>query len=81
MAILSILINRVNLVQSHYGTKRILNAPATLPGAGWASSAGTTSADFLNLGIGPRAVAMGEAQVGLADDDVKTFGRFDRDCT
>lgn len=45
----------------------------TLPGAGEASSAGTTSADFLNLGIGPRAVAMGEAQVGLADDIFATY--------
>jgi hypothetical protein len=34
----------------------------------WATPSGTTSADFLNLGINPRAVAMGEAQVGLADD-------------
>jgi len=32
------------------------------------SDAGTTAANFLKLGIGPRAVAMGEAQVGLADD-------------
>ncbi len=29
---------------------------------------GTTAANFLKLGIGPRAIAMGEAQVGLADD-------------
>src|SRR5438309_11866769 len=33
-----------------------------------ASDAGTTAANFLKLGIGPRAIAMGEAQVGLADD-------------
>ncbi len=33
-----------------------------------ASDAGTSSADFLNLGIGPRAIAMGNAQVGVADD-------------
>ena len=34
----------------------------------WAGDAGTTGANFLKLGIGPRAIAMGEAQVGLADD-------------
>jgi hypothetical protein len=33
-----------------------------------AADAGTTSADFLKVGIGPRAAAMGDAQVGLADD-------------
>src|SRR5437762_1251930 len=33
-----------------------------------ASDTGTTAANFLKLGIGPRAIAMGEAQVGLADD-------------
>ena len=38
-----------------------------------AADSGTTAADFLNLGIGPRAVAMGEAQVGLADDVYATY--------
>jgi hypothetical protein len=38
-----------------------------------AADPGTTSANFLKLGIGPRAVAMGEAQVGLADDVYATF--------
>jgi len=38
-----------------------------------ASDAGTTAADFLNIGVGPRAVAMGDAQVGLADDAYSTF--------
>ena len=33
-----------------------------------ASDPGTTAADFLNLGAGPRAIAMGDAQVGLAND-------------
>jgi tetratricopeptide (TPR) repeat protein len=33
-----------------------------------AADTGTTAANFLKLGIGPRAIAMGEAQVGLADD-------------
>src|SRR5437870_7030522 len=33
-----------------------------------ASEPGTSSANFLKLGAGPRAIAMGEAQVGLADD-------------
>src|SRR5258706_4828173 len=44
---------------------------------GWrvafASDPGTTSADFLKLGIGPRATAMGGAQVGLADDVYATY--------
>ncbi len=38
-----------------------------------AGDAGSTSANFLKLGIGPRAVAMGEAQVGLADDVYATY--------
>src|SRR5438552_14250115 len=38
-----------------------------------ASDTGTTAANFLKLGIGPRAVAMGEAQVGLADDVYATY--------
>ncbi|MBI4056002.1 MAG: PorV/PorQ family protein [Elusimicrobia bacterium] len=33
-----------------------------------ASSPGTSSADFLNIGIGARQAGMGEAAVGLADD-------------
>jgi len=44
-----------------------------LPGAVLASDTGTTSADFLNLGAGPRAIAMGDAQVGLADDVFSTY--------
>src|SRR5437762_1832991 len=39
----------------------------------WAGDAGTTAADFLNLGIGPRAIAMGDAQTGLADDVYATY--------
>jgi len=38
-----------------------------------AADPGTTSANFLKLGIGPRAVAMGEAQVGVADDVYATY--------
>src|SRR5437879_1768420 len=38
-----------------------------------ASDTGTTAANFLKLGIGPRAIAMGEAQVGLADDVYATY--------
>lgn len=38
-----------------------------------ASDPGTTAANFLNLGIGPRAIAMGDAQVGLADDVYATY--------
>ena len=34
----------------------------------FASGPGSTAADFLNLGAGPRAIAMGDAQVGLAND-------------
>src|SRR5476651_1167998 len=43
------------------------------PGFSIASDPGTTSADFIKLGIGPRAAAMGEAQVGLADDVYSTY--------
>src|SRR5260370_42349095 len=49
----------------------------TCLGVGWGSAQaadpGTTSANFLKLGIGPRASAMGEAQVGLADDVYATY--------
>src|ERR1700704_2769799 len=38
-----------------------------------AADSGTTSANFLKMGVGPRAVAMGEAQVGLADDVYATY--------
>src|SRR5437773_12566900 len=38
-----------------------------------AADTGTTGANFLKLGIGPRAIAMGEAQVGLADDVYATY--------
>ncbi len=38
-----------------------------------AADPGTTAANFLNVGIGPRAIAMGEAQVGLADDVYATY--------
>jgi hypothetical protein len=34
----------------------------------WASGPGTTSADILNIGIGARAIGMGEAYVAQADD-------------
>src|SRR5258708_701387 len=34
----------------------------------FATDPGSTAANFLKLGIGPRAIAMGKAQVGLADD-------------
>ena len=44
-----------------------------LPGMGWGAGSGTTSANFLKLGIGPRAIAMGDAQVGLADDVFATY--------
>lgn len=45
---------------------------ALLPGPGWASfsssARGTTAAQFLKLGVGARAVAMGEAYSALADE-------------
>lgn len=55
--------------------RRALAAPilaALLPAVGWASfsssAVGTTAAQFLKLGVGARAVAMGEAYSALADD-------------
>ena len=39
----------------------------------WASDAGTSSANFLKIGIGPRAIAMGNAQVAVADDVYATY--------
>jgi hypothetical protein len=37
-------------------------------GAAWASGAGTTGADVLKIGVGARAIAMGEAYAAQADD-------------
>src|SRR6185437_12221378 len=34
----------------------------------WASGPGTTAADILNIGVGARAIGMGEAYVAQADD-------------
>src|SRR5262245_59502334 len=34
----------------------------------WGSSAGTTGADVLKIGVGARAIAMGEAYAAQADD-------------
>jgi hypothetical protein len=42
-------------------------------GPAFASDPGTTAANFLKLGIGPRAIALGNAQVGLADDVYATY--------
>ena len=55
--------------------KRLLAIVLVLLGSGaaLASDPGTTAANFLKLGVGPRAVAMGEAQVGLADDVYATY--------
>ncbi len=50
-----------------------LLASLILPGMLHAGGAGTTGANFLKLGAGPRAVAMGDAQVGLADDAYATY--------
>src|SRR5260370_344404 len=36
--------------------------------ASWASGPGTTSADILKIGVGARAIGMGEAYVAQADD-------------
>src|SRR6185503_6293070 len=45
-------------------------AVGLLPGEqlAWASGAGTTAADVLNVGVGARAIGMGEAYVAQADD-------------
>jgi hypothetical protein len=39
----------------------------------YASEPGTTGANFLKIGIGPRAVGMGEAQVAICDDVTSVF--------
>jgi len=45
-------------------------ATVLLAGTGfsWASGPGTTSADILNIGVGARAIGMGEAYTAQADD-------------
>jgi len=42
-------------------------------GPATASDSGTAAADFLNLGAGPRAIAMAGAQTGLANDAYATY--------
>ncbi len=39
----------------------------------YASDSGTTGANFLKIGIGPRAVGMGEAQVAICNDVTSVF--------
>jgi hypothetical protein len=39
----------------------------------WASDPGTTAANFLELGAGPRAIGMGGAHVAVADDAYATW--------
>src|SRR5258706_15883429 len=51
----------------------ILGLLVTWAGFAAASDPGTTAANFLKLGIGPRAIAMGNAQVGLANDVYATY--------
>ena len=51
----------------------ILVLSASFSGTVQGSDPGTTSANFLKLGVGPRAIAMGNAQVGLADDVYATY--------
>lgn len=46
---------------------------AFFPAFAAASDPGTTAANFLKLGVGPRAIGMGEAQVGLADDAYSVY--------
>jgi hypothetical protein len=55
--------------------KRLVTISVMFVGLGpvFAADAGTTAANFLKLGIGPRAIAMGNAQVGLADDVFATY--------
>src|ERR1700719_1471658 len=61
------------------GCRPYMNRLSFLPflfiglGTAQAADPGTTSANFLKLGIGPRAIGMGEAQVGLADDVYATY--------
>jgi hypothetical protein len=51
----------------------LLALSLSFAGGAWAADAGTAGANFLKIGVGPRAVGMGEAQVGLADDAYATY--------
>src|SRR4029077_5172701 len=51
----------------------ILLLTACWAGVAQSSDPGTTAANFLKLGVGPRAIAMGNAQVGLANDVYATY--------
>src|SRR6266446_4057191 len=52
------------ILASILGVGMILQGQAAL----WASGPGTTGADILRIGVGARAIAMGEAYVAQADD-------------
>src|SRR4051812_33927388 len=43
------------------------------PAGPLAKEFGTTGADFLTIGAGPRAVGMGEAHVAVADDSYASY--------
>src|SRR5689334_8512028 len=52
-------------------TLKTIFAAAVLVGVGqiaWAASAGTTGAEILKIGVGARAIGMGEAYTAQADD-------------
>src|SRR4051812_383432 len=51
----------------------LIAIPAAVPKNASSAQVGTTGASFLTLGAGPRAVAMGEAFVGVADDSYASY--------
>ena len=52
------------IIASIVGAGMILQGQTAL----WASGPGTTAADILKIGVGARAIGMGEAYVAQADD-------------
>lgn len=76
LALLYLYMNKKYGCRSNRGMQtpaRLLMAFLIWPGFVTAKDAGTTAFNFLKLGVGPRAIGMGEAQVGLADDAYATW--------
>ena len=64
--------NRLNVVKITLVSLILLSA-YQLTSLSYASDPGTTGANFLKIGIGPRAVGMGEAQVAVCEDVTSVF--------
>src|SRR5207302_588896 len=59
---------RGNQMKKYFACTAMVGMLIQGPSLAWASGPGTTSADILKIGVGARAIGMGEAYVAQADD-------------